>query len=113
MARHAQLWGGPMDGADVFLGDGPLPQRIGMHETVDGYLVPIRTRALQGELTEEVAARYQHVQLYERVTIDVLRGWRLAAGGRARLFDPTGYQRLDDVPVYVHADLATRWLAQG
>lgn len=113
MARHALLWGGPMDGASVFMGQGPLPARVGMHRTADDHLVPIRTRALQGELDAELVDRYAHVQLYERVTIDVLRAWRARVGDTARLFDPAGYRELEDVPLYVHRDLVTRWLAQG
>lgn len=113
MGRHVQLWGGPMDGATVFVGDGELPARVGMHRTADDYLVPIRTRALQGPLEGDLAAMYTHVQVYEHVTIDVLRAWRAQVGSRAVLFDTAGRQRLEDVPVYVHRELVTRWLSQA
>lgn len=113
MARHAQLWGGPMDGASVFMGDGELPPRVGMHLTAAGHLVPIRTRALQQDLADPTTRLYAHVQVYEHVTVGVLKAWRAAVGDRAVLFDPAGQQRLEDVPVYVHRELVTRWTVQG
>jgi hypothetical protein len=104
MTRWGQLWGGPMDGERVFLGDGDLPARVGMHRTADGALVPIRSRAMAD-------GQHQHVDVYERVTLDVLKAWRAQVGDTARLFDAAGYQRLEDVPLYVYRDVVTRWLA--
>lgn len=106
--RHAQLWGGPMDGASVFIGDGPMPPRVGMHRTVDDKLVPIRG---SGQL--DLLAVAQHVQVYERVTLPLMHAWRAQVGDVVRLFDASGCTSLEDVPVYVHRELVTRWLAQG
>jgi hypothetical protein len=104
--RHVQLWGGPEDGATVWMDGGQLPPRVGAHRTAAGHLVPIRTRALL------VCPDAGSVAVYEHVTLDVLRLWRAAVGAHARLFDPAGHQELADVPLYVHRELVTRWAAQ-
>jgi hypothetical protein len=100
MARHAQLRGGPEDGATVWLPDGDLPARVGVHRLPDGALVPIRGRALTLELG--------HVAVYERATIDVLRAWTRAVG--MRVAEPTG--RAEAHPACVHRELVTRWTAR-
>lgn len=101
MGRHVQLWGGPMDGAAVFVGDGDLPARVGMHRTADDALVPIRGSA---QLNMPVVA--QHVQVYERAGLSTCA--IIAVGLSPWL------ARLDEhVPVYVHRELITRWIAQS
>lgn len=103
-SRHARLWGGPMDGATVFLGSGDLPDRVGMHRTADDRLVPIRG---SGQLDMLTAA---HVEVYEHATSGMLRGLRLILGrprSAIRLVPAVEDLRC----LYVHRDLATRWLA--
>jgi hypothetical protein len=106
--RHVQLWGGPEDGAVVFMDGGDLPPRVGTHRTAAGHLVPIRSRALN--LGLPLVA--DHVAVYEHVTLDVLRLWRAAVGEKARLFDPAGHSALEDVPLYVWRELVTHWTAR-
>jgi len=88
-----QLWGGPEDGATVYVPPGPAPLLVGVHRMADGALVPIRGRSLDRELA--------HVQVYERAHPAWVRlllpGWR------------RGYGR----PLYVHRELLERWTAQG
>ena len=104
VTRWAQLWGGPMDGERVFLGDGDQPARLGMHRTADGALVPIRSRAL----TLGMPLVADHVAVYERATVDVLRACRAATGTAFPAW-------LDDTEAatYVWRDALTRWLAAG
>jgi hypothetical protein len=106
MGRHAELWGGPMDGASVFMGDGELPARVGMHRTADGQLVPIRTRALV-----QLQHSPEHVQVYERATVDVLRAFRVLMGGSRGAVGPLN--TLQGVPLYVHRELVIRWQTRG
>lgn len=105
MGGHVQLWGGPEDGATLWVPVGELPRLVGVHRTEDGALVPIRGRSLNLELA--------HVTVYEHVHLHLLHCWRERVGDRVRLFDPGRVQRLEDVPLYVHRDLVTRWTAQG
>lgn len=97
--RQAQLWGGPEDGASLYVPPGDLPRRIGAHRTADGALVPIRGAALLHE-------NPGHIQVYEHVTVELLRAW---PGYRERIASGTG--DVADLPLYVHRDLVTRWLA--
>lgn len=95
----AELWGGPEDGAQVWMPPGELPRLVGVHRTADGALVPIRGR---GVLDTETP----HVCVYERATLDVLQAWHTACGHY--LSQP------DELPpLYVHRDLVTRWTAHG
>lgn len=103
--QHVLLWGGPEDGAQLWVPPGELPQLVGAHRTLDGALVPIRGRALHAEL--------EHVAVYEHLTLELLTAWRSVAGVRGRLLDPGGHLHLEDVPLYVYRELATRWLTQG
>ena len=96
MTRSVQLWGGSMDGAVVFMGDGPLPARVGMHRTGDGALVPIRGAAL-------LAGEHAHVAVYERAAVSA---YRAACGD----WCVTG--ALLDGVLYVHRDVLTRWTAR-
>jgi hypothetical protein len=96
--RQAELWGGPEDGARVWMPPGELPRLVGVHRTADGALVPIRGRQLNLERA--------HVCVYERAGIDVLRAWHAACG-------PWLNQPDQLPPLYVHRDLVTRWLARG
>lgn len=98
--QHAQLWGGPEDGATLYVPPGELPALIGAHRTLDGALVPIRGRALHVEL--------EHVEVYERATEAVMRSALRAGGGR--YWVPVVHPSL---PLYVHRDLVTRWTTQG
>jgi hypothetical protein len=100
VTRWAQLWAGPMDGQAVFLGDGELPARVGMHRTADGALVPIRSRALLAGLP--LAAG--QVAVYERATVDVVRACRDATG-------VVHASWLEDGSTYVYREVVTRWLA--
>ncbi len=100
MTRYAALWGGPEDGETVWLGDGDLPPRVGVHRTAAGQLVPIRSRALY--LGLPLIA--DHVTVYERATIDVQRAALYVLP--AVLPWTTG-----DVELYLWRELVTRWLA--
>jgi hypothetical protein len=103
-ARYAQLWGGPEDGARLWMPPGDLPARVGTHRNQRGELVPIRGRALLLEL--------EHLPVYEHLTLPTLRLWRDVVGQRGRLFDPAGCQQLEDVLLYLWAPLVTRWAAR-
>jgi hypothetical protein len=99
--RHVQLWGGPEDGATVFMDGADLPARVGVHRTRDGYLIPIRSRALNLglPLVADHVAVYEHAQPAMPVPCRTL-----AAGLRA----------LDDqAPLYLWRELVTRWAAQA
>lgn len=103
MGRHVRLWGGPEDGAHLYVPERELPRLVGVHRLQDGPLVPIRGGALRLEMAQ--------VLVYEHVHLQLLQRWRQLAGERVRLFDPGPYQQLEDVPLYVHRELVTRWLA--
>lgn len=96
--RQVELWGGPEDGALVWMPPGDLPRLVGVHRTQDGALIPIRGRQLNLELA--------HVLVYERATIDVLRAWHSHCG-------PYASQPDSLPPLYVHRDLVTRWTTHG
>jgi hypothetical protein len=100
VTRYAHLWAGPMDGEDVWLGDGDLPSRVGMHRTADGALVPIRSRALMLDLPLIA----DHVTVYERATTDVVRACRDATG-------VVHSSWLEDGSTYVWRQAVDRWLA--
>lgn len=100
--RHVQLYGGPEDGATVYVPPGNLPERVGVARQPDGALVPIRSRQI---LADPAAAG--HVQVYEHLTPAVFRGWCHALGRD----DHTWARLPEDVPLYVWRELATRWLA--
>jgi hypothetical protein len=97
--RHVLLWGGPEDGAVVWVDGGDLPARIGTARTAGGALVPIRSRAL---LASPDAG---HVQVYERATAAIRERMLAHAGGRLDV-SLSGH-------LYVHRDLVTRWAAQA
>lgn len=95
--RHAQLWGGPEDGATVWLDGADLPARVGVHRTADGVLVPIRTRALL------MHADAGHVAVYERA-VALTAVPTLTMAQALRTIAQTG-------PLYLHRELVTRWAA--
>jgi hypothetical protein len=92
-ARYAQLWGGPEDGARLWMPPGDLPARVGAHRTARGELVPIRGRALVLEL--------DHLPVYERARAAQVT----VLGTVVNLEDP-------EAPVYLWAPLVTRWAAR-
>lgn len=100
MTRYAQLWAGPEDGEAVWLGDADLPPRVGVHRTADGALVPIRSRALMLDLPLIA----DHVQVYERATVQVVRACRDATG-------VVHASWLEDGSTYVWRQVVDRWLA--
>jgi hypothetical protein len=104
--RMALLWGGPEDGGTVYVPPGDLPRLLGQHRDGRGQVVTIRGAGVLENAPDSVA-------VYEHVTIDLLTAWRSVVGARGRLFDPAGHRQLEDVPLYVHRELATRWLTQG
>jgi hypothetical protein len=93
--RYAQLWGGPEDGARLWMPPGDLPARVGAHRTARGELVPIRGHALVMEL--------EHLPVYERLT--AVLAHHFPAADPAVLLEP-------DAPVYLWAPLVTRWAAR-
>lgn len=54
-----ELWGGPHDGATVWLPPGPLPDLIGVQAADDGALLPVRSATVRLLLA-------QHVDSYRR-----------------------------------------------
>lgn len=89
------LWGGPEDGADLYMPPGELPERLGVHRTRRGELVGVRGHALHGPL--------EALPLYSQV-----RTGQVAGTGLAWLTWTAGDARH---PVYVHAELLQRWTA--
>lgn len=98
----ARLWGGPEDGATVWMPPGDLPARVGVLRTGTGLLVPIRGRG-------QLATAPEAVAVYEHLTRGVLRTWcELMEAGSA-----WQWVRLDEPVVYVWRELVTRWAARG
>lgn len=110
--RHALLWGGPEDGAAVWLPPGDPPARVGVHRTGDGALVPVRGRALLHEAAGHPAAG--HLQVYERATVGVLRAAYTALRGRPPAAGYRGPPMMveTDGLLYVWRELVTRWTAE-
>ena len=54
MTRGAvvHLWGGPLDGADLYLTPGELPELLGVHKTQRGELLGLRLPTSTPELNE-------------------------------------------------------------
>jgi hypothetical protein len=99
--RIAQLWGGPEDGETLWVPPGDLPRLVGVHRTYAGVLVPIRGRGV-------LERNLEHVCVYEHVTPQLFRAW-CAVLGR----DDSHWEQVSpEEPLYVHRDLATRWLTQ-
>ena len=99
--RMVELWGGPEDGERVWVPPGDLPQLVGVHRTWAGVLVPIRGAVLQ--------RNSDHVAVYEHVTPDLFRAWCAVLKRDDAQWVPVP----PDTLLYVHRDLAVRWLTTG
>lgn len=98
--RDARLWGGPEDGATVWMPPGDLPARVGVIRDGAGLLVPLRGAG-------QLATPDPQVAVYEHLTRGVLRAWcgLMGAGG----WESAG---LDEPPTYIWRELVTRWTAR-
>lgn len=70
-----ELWGGPFDGDKVWCPPGDLPDAIGVHRTVDGAVVPIRSAT---------ARLLPHVETYRLSSYLVSELATAPGDGRAR-----------------------------